>query len=225
MNLFKRNQVVITALVIMIAIAGYLNFTQRNIPGPDDDMIPIDNPLEPGAVVPNSDGDIEATFEELAEGETKEGEDQEADDTQETSTSDSETSQPGEAIFTSNPIDVNNFFISQRLSREQQRARENESYLAIINSTNLTEEQKKEATTEMINLQQRIEKEAAAEDLLKSKGFNGYVRIVPDSDTVTVVIDKKDLSETETAQINDIIKRTTGFEYDKIIIDPLKIQQ
>ena len=35
-NLWKRNQIMITALALMIAIAGYLNFTGKQV---DDDVL------------------------------------------------------------------------------------------------------------------------------------------------------------------------------------------
>lgn len=47
-----------------------------------------------------------------------------------------------------------------------------------------------------------------------------YVRI--DDDTVDVVVDKAELTDAEIAQIEDIVKRKTGVEADKIRITPLK---
>ncbi len=42
-NIFKKNQIIITALAIMIVIAGYLSFTNDDIPG-DPDTITTTNP-------------------------------------------------------------------------------------------------------------------------------------------------------------------------------------
>jgi stage III sporulation protein AH len=73
----------------------------------------------------------------------------------------------------------------------------------------------------MLAIQQRIEKETAAEAMLEAKGFKeAYVRI--DDDTVDVVVDKAELTNAEVAQIEDIIKRKTGVSTDKIRISPLK---
>jgi stage III sporulation protein AH len=91
----------------------------------------------------------------------------------------------------------------------------------MINNNNLDSEKKNEVTTAMLQLQQRIEKETAAEAMIESKGFKEvYVRI--DDDTVDVVVDKAQLTESEIAQIQDIVKRKTGMPIDKIRISPLK---
>ena len=41
-KIFKKNQIIITALAVMIAIAGFLNFTQRN----QDDLADENNKSE-----------------------------------------------------------------------------------------------------------------------------------------------------------------------------------
>jgi stage III sporulation protein AH len=73
----------------------------------------------------------------------------------------------------------------------------------------------------MMELQQRIEKETAAEAMIESKGFReAYVRM--DDDTVDVVVDKDKLTDAEVAQIEDIVKRKTGMETSKIRISTLQ---
>ena len=73
----------------------------------------------------------------------------------------------------------------------------------------------------MLEIQQRIERETAAEAMIEAKGFKEvYVRI--DDDTVDVVVDRAELTDTEVAQIEDIVKRKTGYSNDKIRISPLK---
>ena len=91
----------------------------------------------------------------------------------------------------------------------------------MINNDNIDSEQKAACATSMLDIQKRIEKETAAEAMIKSKGFSqAYVRI--DDATVDVVVDKQTLTDAEIAQIEDIVKRKTGFEADKIRINPLK---
>ena len=48
------------------------------------------------------------------------------------------------------------------------------------------------------------------------------LRVRIDDETVDVVVDKEELTDAEVAQIEDIVKRKTGFEADKIRISPLK---
>jgi stage III sporulation protein AH len=73
----------------------------------------------------------------------------------------------------------------------------------------------------MLQLQERIEKETAAEAMIESKGFKeAYVRM--DTDTVDVVVDRDTLTDAEVAQIEDIVKRKTGYDASKIRINTLQ---
>ena len=91
----------------------------------------------------------------------------------------------------------------------------------MLENKNISQEQKEKCTESMMELQQRIEKETAAEAMIESKGFReAYVRM--DDDTVDVVVDKDKLTDAEVAQIEDIVKRKTGMETSKIRISTLQ---
>ena len=73
----------------------------------------------------------------------------------------------------------------------------------------------------MLELQERIEKETAAEAMIEAKGFSqAYVRM--DDDTVDVVVEKDTLTDAEVAQIQDIVKRKTGYTAEQIRISTWK---
>lgn len=213
----KRNQVVVTALAVMIGTAGYLNFQEsKNSEGiqtaldltdmndttavikeyatlPDDifaeDMEPI-----------NMSAMLDPITAELTQ-----------------------TTGDGTAIFVNgNAIGEEvEFFAEAKLDREQSRAKQKDILTSMINNENVSQTQKDECGNSLIELQERIEKETAAEAMIKSKGFtDAYVRI--DDETVDVVVDKESLTPAELAQIEDIVKRKTGYEADKIRINSLK---
>lgn len=221
MNIFKRNQVVITALVIMIAIAGYLNFTQKNIP--QGDQLLTTNSQETGAIVPNSESEIESTDNKEQSVKTSTEVTAKESNIIATAKNDTNNSEVGEAVFTNNAINISDYFIQVKLNREQLHAKEKESLMQIIDSTNLTQEQKGDAAKEIVNLQKRIEKETASEDMLKAKGFKEvYVRFKEDG-TVDVLIGGKDLSDTQRAQIQDVIKSQIGVKAGSIVITPVNM--
>ncbi|MBR4014858.1 MAG: SpoIIIAH-like family protein [Anaerotignum sp.] len=86
---------------------------------------------------------------------------------------------------------------------------------------NVSKEQKDKCSENMMQLQERIEKETAAEAMIESKGFKeAYVRM--DDDTVDVVVEKESLTDAEVAQIEDIVKRKTGYDASKIRINTLQ---
>ncbi len=238
-NMVKKNQIMITALAIMIAVAGYLNFAGSKITEEeimtagsgtvmsedvadsdvaalfeisDEDMEQADIQSMDSDVVLNESNYLDENMEEImAENMTGEM----AQNT-ENQLSDGET--PGEAVFTSAAsLDT---LSGARLLKEQVRAKNKETLMEIINNVNISEEQKQEAVDNMIAITDVAEKETAAEILLESKGFDDVVVSITDS-TVDVVVNASELSEAQRAQIEDIIVRKTGVSPDAIVISTL----
>ena len=213
MFVIKRNHVIIVALVIMVGVAGYLNYMDNNLK--NDEIILNDNG-EISALVPdenlpvnaNLDSQIEMDFDKKN---SKENKFESKNDFEESD---------NDAIAVNKSME-NSYFVQAKLDREQARAKQKEILDEMINNKNLSESKKTECIDNKIEIQKRIEKESAAESLLESKGFDEtYVRI--DDETVDVVINKEMLSDAEVAQIEDIVKRKTGFKASQIRISTLK---
>lgn len=245
-NMFKRNQVMITALAIMIAVAGYLNFAGTQIG--EEELV--------SAGAENTDGDMEALLdlseEDLAadipsldsdaEGLAAENylsADMQAADSadvsivtdyidEEAAEADTQASAgeaevpdgeiPGEAVFTNS--EGLNSLSGARLLKEQTRAKNKETLLEIINNANIAESQKQEAVDSMIALTDVAERETAAEILLESKGFTDAVVTVT-QDSADVVVGLSTLTDAQCAQIEDVVARKTGVPAENIVINPL----
>lgn len=243
-NMLKKNQIMITALAIMIAVAGYLNFagtkvTEEEIMTVDSDTVLSDeNTLSAGtdAVSNTADTDVAAMFDisdEDIEQASAYGDIESLDTDMDTAAADyldegmaenveeavpTEGEIPGEAVFTSTS-GVNS--LSQaKLSKEQTRSKNKETLLEIINNANITESQKQEAVNDMIAITDIAEKETAAEILLEAKGFSDVVVSISDTG-VDVVVNSAELSEAQRAQIEDIIIRKTGVAPETIIISTM----
>lgn len=214
----KKNQVIISALVVMVAAAGYLNYIDSNPSAVSDVMYSEEGDV--AAVMEGMDSDSEVAVNDenpliAAEAGTEMT-------TSSSTAMQEEAANPdaGEAVFVNSSND-SSYFVQAKLDREQARAKQKDMLNEMLNNQNIDEEKKNEVTTAMLQIQQRIEKETAAEAMIESKGFNEvYVRI--DDDTVDVVVDKAELTDAELAQIEDIVKRKTGVSADKIRISPLK---
>lgn len=217
----KKNQVIITALVAMIAAAGYLNYID-SAPQKANEVMLTDN--SDIALVGDSNN-VAVTDDNpeiaAAESTTSGSVSSEKNEEKTTNVNKAEAdSNAGAAVFVNSSTDTS-YFVQAKLDREQSRAKQKDMLNEMLNNEKATSEQKNEATTAMLQIQKRIEKENAAEDMLKAKGFSEvYVRI--DDDTVDVVVDKEKLTDTEIAQIEDTIKRKTGLPADKIRITPFK---
>lgn len=239
-NMVKKNQIMITALAIMIAVAGYLNFagskiTEEEIMTAGSDTVVANEQgiLEEdvAALFEISDEDMEqAGYSEIEslDSDVVLSQENYLDETMSEimaenmsqdmlpELSDGET--PGEAVFTS--ATSLNSLSGARLLKEQTRAKNKETLLEIINNVNISEEQKQEAVDNMIAITDVAEKETAAEILLESKGFDDVVVSITDG-TVDVVVNAAELTEAQRAQIEDIVIRKTGVSADAIIISTL----
>ncbi len=224
MFILKRNQVIVTALVVMIAVAGYLNFAESK-----------NGESSETALILTDDGDLEsallsdsiATLPDDEEGIslmdpiTAEAIAPEDIEDAELAAASAETDDTGAAIFVSASADSGTYFVQAKLEREQSRAKQKDILNEMLENKNIDETKKAECAGNMLKIQERIEKETAAEAMIEAKGFTeAYVRI--DDDTVDVVVDKAELTEAELAQIEDIVSRKTGFKEDQIRISPLK---
>ena len=214
----RRNQIVVTTLVVMIAVAGYLNFNHtdkaESAAANADEGYSYEALIDDGADITVLADDSEDTV--TAEGTALDpltaeaGYNEKEDDT-------------GAAVLVNATQDADTYFVQAKLEREQSRAKQKDILTEMINNKNLDTAQKSEFAQNMLTLQERIEKETAAEAMIKSKGFKeAYVRI--DDDTVDVVVDSPELTDQQLAQIQDIVKRKTGFDVDKIRISTLKKQ-
>ncbi|MBS4959277.1 MAG: SpoIIIAH-like family protein [Clostridiales bacterium] len=219
MFIIKRNQVIVTALVVMIAVAGYLNFTETSQGESTASVMQTDSDA-----VLNAEGDGMYTLADngeedftVAQGETDPITGEVVASAEEGSSEDD----TGAAVFVNASAAPDTYFAQAKLEREQARAKQKDLLTEMINNGNVDQQQKAKCAESMMDIQKRIEKETAAEAMIESKGFKeAYVRI--DDETVDVVVEKAELSDAETAQIMDIVKRKTGFSDDKIRISPLK---
>ena len=244
-KILRKNQIMITALAVMIAVAGYLNFAGTKIG--EEDFISVDGS--------NSELTYEISDEDMYAISLREDTDgvitdyseyaavtgTEADiaslDTDDTTITDNylksdmdtqiaantdengatviEQETPGEAVFTS--ASGVSTLAGAKLLKEQTRAQNKEALMEIINNEDLTEDAKKEAVNSMITLTETAQKESDAQMLLEAKGFTQTVVSIS-GDSADVMVGAASLTEAQTAQIIDIVQRKTDIAAENIII-------
>ena len=195
MKKIKKNQVIITALAIMIAVAGYINYT-----GNLSDIISVKDTKDAssaGVVIDENTGEIVKN-------------DAEPDD--------NSLMEPGSVMLTSGSSVSDSIISEAKLNREQLRAKNKEMLMEIVNNESLDEAAKQAAVNKLADISDTSQKEIAAELLLEAKGFSNAVVSVTDGN-VDVVINSTKLDDTLRAQVEDIVKRKTGVSADKITIN------
>lgn len=221
-NVFKKNRLVILALSVMIGVAGYLNFNA----GKKDDLLREKaQETNADAEVISYENDKEAGKEEAVTEET--ASDKTAEDTtdatyleqaalEENVELNSDEDDIGEAVLTNAQIMKNNL-VTAKLNREQSRSKSKEALLAIMNDETIDSAAKDEAVNSYVRLTDTIEKETDAETVLTAKGYTDCIVTINDT-TVDVTIPVEELSDTERAQIEDIVTRKTGYDVSKLVI-------
>jgi len=224
----KRNQIIISALVVMIAVAGYLTWLDSRaddhigyrlndgeiaaLVGPSGTLLGFDDPwitTHDPAIYTTGEG---INWPDLANFDLTE--------ILALPTNEENITEAGEAIF----VDRNNnspFFVQARLNREQHRSTLNATLADIVNSDNISDAQREQAFDEKLEIQRRVERETGVESLLESKGFaEVYVRISDHG--VDIIIGQDTLTPSELAIILDTAMRTTGMAANQVFVSPMR---
>ena len=201
-KILKKNQVIITSLAVLIAVAGYLNFADVDL-GLKNKEASADS----SSILEDVDYDLTDETALL---------DENGADSSLTDVQDQTTSTPGESVLTA----ASDFAAQAKLSREQIRSQNKADLQAIINNQDLGDDQKQEAVSTMVSMADLTEKESAAELLLEAKGFENVI-VNLTGETADVVVPEADLTDAKRAQIEDIVKRKTGIAPENIVITPL----
>ena len=201
-KILKKNQVIITSLAVLIAVAGYLNFADVDL----------------GLKNKEASADGSSILEDVNYDLTDETAllDENGADSGLTDVQDQTASTPGEAVLTA----ASDFAAQAKLSREQIRSQNKADLQAIINNQDLGDDKKQEAVSTMVSMADLTEKESAAELLLEAKGFENVI-VNLTGETADVVVPEADLTDAKRAQIEDIVKRKTGIAPENIVITPL----
>ena len=226
----RKNQMIITALAVMIAVAGYLNFTGQEI---------SKNGLKSTSTVTKPGQKEETDEEETTKDEQEDSEkSEEADAALDISAEDSgedytvadngelqsvSQENPGEAVMVSNTLG-SDYFASAKLTREQSRAKNKETLMSIINNDKIASKDKKSAIRQVAQLTEDAQMESAAELMLEAKGFPDAVVSI-EKGSADVIVNAKELTQKQLAQISDIIMRKTDITAENIVITPVAVEE
>ena len=107
-----------------------------------------------------------------------------------------------------------------KVTREQVRAQNKETLQSIIDNTNISDEEKQDAVAQMVQMTQLSEQETAIETLMAAKGFSEAV-VSLTADSADIVVNAKELTDANRAQIEDIVTRKTDIAPENIVITPI----
>lgn len=136
---------------------------------------------------------------------------------QETSTSSASTYGQAELVNST----ANNYFEQARLEKKQTQDEQSDTINTLLNSNNLSDEEKSKLSQQATNISKNKEEESSIENQVKAKGFEDCVAYV-DSDRVNVTVKASDLTVEQAAQIKDIILGVTNIDPSGIVVTPVQ---
>lgn len=203
-RIFRKNQIVVAALALLIAGAGYLNYTYENDEKDIATMAAKDSKEEKAK-------DTETTAS-LSEEEI-------LTDT-EASSDDMGDDSAGETVLTDSTNVQVSKAASLKMDREQTRAASKATLMEVVNNAALTDVEKQAAVEELAALTQVAEKEAACEMMLASKGFEEAVVSIA-GENADVILNASQVTDAQRAQVEDVVNRKAGIAPDHIVISTM----
>ena len=215
-KIFRKNQLVITALALMIAVAGYFSYMNNNMD---------DGKLQTAAEAANAEvsaGELEEDYdisdEDVLQNEIFTAEEPDGTETAAVTDGSAEIAagtegepaaegtgqtvadgtagaeeivNPGEAVLTSTTVANIDYASEMKLNREQIRSKNKETLLEIVNNNAISDELKQDA----INTE----------------------------DSCDVVLNMGEVTDAKRAQVEDIVKRKTNVSAENVIITPIVV--
>lgn len=224
-SIFKKNQVIISVIALMLIAAGYMSYTTD-----------INNDLKT-AVLKDAEeyaelGDAQLVSSQIANNENTETQEESKNandgnlqengknenvpsgDKNSNTTNMQETN---EAVDTSTQNSGSSYFTESRLEREKMYSQMLESYQKILENSQITDTQKEIAQNEVSKINKTKNAIMIAENLIKNKDFSDVVIFV-NGNSVNVVVKEKTLKTEQIAQIQNIVTREIENDIENIHI-------
>lgn len=204
----NRKQVVLSIVAAILISVGYLNFQS------------IEKEMMISKSMENRTGDVElvsssSVIENVTQNQLIKNENVVINEKQEKQV---EIKNESENIIKENKNnDLNDYFVKSKLDRDNMYSKMLESYEEIVNNTQIPSTQKTIAIQEINNINNYKNGIMISENLIKNKGFED-VLILINNNTVSVVVKKEMLLDTDIAKIQNIIVSKLGFEIKNISI-------
>ena len=198
-SILKKNQIIISAIAIMLIAAGYMSYTTNT-----------KNSLQTAVLADTEQyaelGDATLVSANITQDESQNVENEELDENSIVN-----------YINTSSSVSENQYFVESRLERDKMYSQMLESYQNILSNNQISDAQKEISENEIKNINNTINSIMITENLIKNKGFEDLVIFV-NGDSINIIIKTKELSEEQIAQIQNIVSRELNGDIENIHI-------
>lgn len=205
MKLFKKNQVIIYVIALMLVVAGYLNYTATN----DFNSAVQTSSSEEELAKASNIGDAQLVSSNVISEENILND----------AIVENNNIVESNTVTTSSGVSKNNkeYFLTSKLERDTMYSQMLTTYENVLNSNNSLETQKQSASEEIKKINNTKNSIMICENLISTKGFDNCV-IFANGDSISVIVEDEQLSSEEVAQIQNIISREMSAKVENIHI-------
>ena len=211
MKILKRNQIVVAVIALMLVTAGYLNFANQN---KESNLIPTSSAADSELMAGIGDAQLVRANETKENNQTQ---NETVENTENVATTNKTKEDTASNITQNTSAQEDSYFAQSRLDRDKMYSQMLDNYQKILETNNLSSEEKKTAQEEIKRINNEKNAIMIAENLIKTKGFQDIVIFV-NNGNVTGVVQKDKLDEKDIAQIQNIITREINVKTNKINI-------
>ena len=184
MMVLKKKELIAASLVVLIGVAGYLNWSYQDTMQVEDNSIYTETGKRLGeAEYVNAD----VHPEESAAPSSEEG----ASEEQQIATE--ETSSEN----------ASDYFEKARMDREEARSKSMQILNDTIANENFDEDIRKQAQEQILKISQDVEKESAIENIAKAKGYE-QICVTINEDMADIIVKKDQFSEQDVVKLTEI---------------------
>lgn len=239
MKFFKKNQIILYVIALMLITAGYLSYTTEseniavggNIETADaketeeknigDAQLVSSNDIvneeENNTNTSNTTNQTNTINKENTNTTNNTINTENTANTQNTVNQGENTSQQENQIQETSSQVSDEYFTKSKLERDTMYSQMLETYEKILNSSNALETQKQSATEEITKINNTKNSIMICENLIGTKGFPNNV-VFANGDSITAIIGATELKQEDVAQIQNIISREMGASIENIHI-------
>lgn len=191
---FNRKNIIITSMILLLFVVGYAYnmFTTDNYIGINYDL-ELDQQTNEGAFIEQTE------YQTVDVGTSVQSQD---------NVQTAEVIEQNPATVETSSSIASSFFSEYRMEREKNRSKEVEMWQEVINNQNTEKTFKNLAQQELVKIVALTEKEMIIENMVISLGFSDALAFMTD-DSITVIVETKELTQAQVARIQDIVVRKT----------------
>lgn len=206
-SIFKKNQVIISVIAIMLIAAGYMSYTTNN-----------ENVMKTSLLMDEEEyaglGDAQLVSSEAVSNNMENVQENETTSENMNSVNSDENVEVVDNVAKEK---ISSYFTESRLERDKMYSQMLESYQKILENNQISDTQREIAQQEVKKINDIRNALMISENLIKNKGFEDIIIFV-NGNSVNVVIKAKDLEKEQIAQIQNIVMRELEEDIENIHI-------